>query len=78
MGILQCILTQIEMDARKIEYKKTLRKYSCDGKVQHRSLLAANVALDRFIKLARDKNVAIYQCDYCKNYHIGHTKEKYN
>ena len=52
------------------------RRFSCDGKQQHRSLLAANVALERFVGITRDCYLEVYLCRRYCNYHIGHPSSR--
>lgn len=50
-------------------------KKACFGKIQHKSMLAAQYYLDNLGH--RDKaNLNIYKCPYCHFYHLGHNKKK--
>ena len=48
-------------------------KNACYGKIQHRSMLAAQYILNRM----NGKNshlLEIYKCPFCKTFHIGHNR----
>lgn len=50
-------------------------KVSCYGKVQHKSRLAAEYILDR-MNGKRSHLLEIYECKFCKFFHIGHNENK--
>jgi len=50
-------------------------KNACLGKIQHKSMLAAEYVLSRMS--GKDSHLLeIYRCRFCKFYHIGHNKPK--
>jgi len=56
-------------------------KFSCLGKIQHKSRLAAQYVLDTMNAMPRHSleerdgvGLAVYECKYCLNFHIGHDK----
>ena len=48
-----------------------LRRKMCDGKTQHKSLLAAEYVLNQY---RNDSTIGIYKCPFCKFHHLGHNK----
>lgn len=44
------------------------RKHGCDGKVKHKTLLAAEYYLN---SMPPNKYLTIYKCEFCNCYHIG-------
>ena len=50
-------------------------KKACLGKIQHRSMLAAQYIFDRMYGNGSHL-LEIYKCSYCKTFHIGHNKAK--
>lgn len=57
----------------KKRYNKERAKSACYGKIQHRSMLAAQYILDR-MNGKRSHLLEIYKCPYCKSFHIGHNR----
>lgn len=57
------------------KFNLELAKKSCLGKIQHRSRLSAEYV---FLRMnGKDSHLLeIYQCVFCKFYHIGHNKIK--
>lgn len=61
--------------AKKSRNNLGMAKKSCLGKVQHKSMLAAQYILDRMG--GKDSHLLeIYKCTFCKCFHIGHNKPK--
>lgn len=53
-------------------------KKMCLGKIKHRSKLAADFELESLFKAKRTPDKAeleVYECHFCKHYHIGHSKD---
>ena len=50
--------------------KAQFRKSSCDGKLKHRSKLAAEYYLNNISH--RQEDLEVYFCIFCSNYHLGH------
>lgn len=49
----------------------------CLGKAQHKSVLAAQNALEQLKKYSRTpEHLNFYKCDFCKNFHVGNKKNK--
>ena len=60
---------------------ESLRNSSCTGKTRHETFAAASVQLKRSKQTknaAINKNlkIAIYHCQFCAGYHIGHNTKK--
>jgi hypothetical protein len=51
--------------------KRRLRKIACEGKVRHRTMLAARVAAEK-----TSGKVNAYKCQFGSHYHVGHTPMK--
>lgn len=51
--------------------KNRIRAKGCDGKIVYKYLTSAEYALDN----NDDKTMEIYKCDFCKNYHLGHSNK---
>lgn len=60
---------------RKMSIKeKEIMAKTCLGKVKHKSRLAAEYYLDHIHKRGK-YNLEIYNCPFCKFFHIGHNKK---
>jgi hypothetical protein len=53
----------------KGQKKKRRQKWlaMCAGKVKHKSMVSAELVL----KINSNKDQVIYECEFCKDYHIG-------
>ena len=60
--------------SKKINIEKL--KKGCLGKIQHKSYLAATYYLETMHKKTNNTKdpLVVYQCKYCKFYHLGHNK----
>lgn len=62
---------------RKGRNNKERAKSSCHGKIQHRSMLAAQYILDRMcVRGKKSHLLEIYKCPFCNTLHIGHNIHK--
>jgi hypothetical protein len=56
------------------------RKSHC-GKVKHRTLRAAQIALNETVRLSKRKDpivtgLSAYKCQYCDGFHVGRSQKK--
>jgi rubrerythrin len=57
----------------KKRHNKERAKSACYGKIQHRSMLAAQYILDR-MNGRKSHLLEIYKCPFCNTFHIGHNR----
>jgi len=50
--------------------KRAIRRKSCEGKIQYDSIKSAFKVLRVVHK--NEKNMRIYKCKFCHQYHLGH------
>jgi hypothetical protein len=65
----------IKIRSNNPKARHALAKRACYGKIQHKSMLAAEHILNRM----NGKNshlLEIYKCPFCKFFHIGHNSLK--
>ena len=57
-----------------IDYDLQLKRYACIGKIKHTSSQKARLALR---KTKHTGTLVMYECEYCRYWHIGHEGEYY-
>ena len=51
--------------------KRRLRAIACDGKVKHKTMLAARISARK-----TDRRCVGYKCKFCSGFHVGHRPAK--
>ena len=56
--------------------KRRVRRKSCEGKKKFDSMMAARAALFTLNRGKLYHRLHCYQCQFCKQWHLGHLKHK--